>query len=56
MQKYSPSSDKFKVNRHSVRDIFVDEILLKINSKLLQNVLHKWPNHQYKFLLYSCCW
>jgi len=33
MQKYSHWADKFKVNRHSVREIFVDETLIKINGK-----------------------
>lgn len=28
---YSHWADKFKVNRHSVREIFVDETLIKIN-------------------------
>ena len=33
MQKYSQSYDRFKVNRHSIRKIFVDETLFKINGK-----------------------
>lgn len=33
MQKYSQSYDRFKVNRHSVREIFVDETLFKINGQ-----------------------
>jgi len=44
MQKYSHWSDKFKVNRHSVREIFVDETLIKINGKYYWLWLAYEPN------------
>jgi putative transposase len=33
VQKYSKIADRFKVNRHLVKEIFVDETLLKINGQ-----------------------
>jgi transposase-like protein len=44
MQKYSHWADKFKVNRHSVREIFVDETLIKINGKYYWLWLAYEPN------------
>jgi putative transposase len=33
VQKYSKLADRFKVNRHLVKEIFVDETMLKINGQ-----------------------
>ena len=44
MQKCSYWANKFKVNRHSVREIFVDETLIKINGKYYWLWLAYEPN------------
>jgi len=48
VQKYSKLADRFKVNRHLVREIFVDETLLKINGQ------HYWLWIAYEPNIRSC--
>jgi transposase-like protein len=33
IQRFSQYADKFRVNRHLVKEVFVDETLLEINSQ-----------------------
>ena len=48
VQKYSKLADRFKVNRHLVNEIFVDETLLKINGQ------HYWLWIAYEPNIRSC--
>jgi putative transposase len=48
VQKYSKLADRFKVNRHLVKEIFVDETLLKINGQ------HYWLWLAYEPNIKSC--